>query len=320
MLKCLKFVFVVVVVFAVTAKALDISPRDALVRGRADDAIRDLTRQASVSNPSTDTLHDLCRAYYMVGDWDNAIRYGEQAVRKNASNSEYQLWLGRAYGEKANSIGPLSAFSFARKTVAALEKAVKLNPANIRARRDLAEYYATAPGVVGGGKDKARKLADEIAASDPVNASWIRGLVAEHEKNSTEAENQYKTSVAASGDAAKPLIELAHFYRGEKRWSDFDTTIERVLSSSKRSDEDVFNASELMIQANRKVPVAIQTLQKYLNGPMDEYGPAFRVHYLLGQAFEQLGQRDNAIREYKTAVSLASTFRPAQNALQKLGS
>lgn len=319
MLKFLKFVSVVVAAFAVTANAADISPLTILVSGRADDAIKDLTRKASEANPNTETLHYLCRAYYSVGDWDNAIRFGEQAVRKNEANSEYQLWLGRAYGEKADSVGAISAFSFARKTVAAFEKAVKLNPANYRARRDLAEYYATAPSVVGGGKDKARKLADEIAPSDPVNASWIRGLVAEREKNAVEAENQYKTSVAASGGAAGPLVELAHFYRGEKRWSDFDATIERALASTKRSNEDVFNASEMLIRANRQLPLAVQSLQKYLNGPMDEYGPAFRVHYLLGQAYEKLGQRDNAMREYKTAVSQASSFRPAQDALRKLG-
>lgn len=316
MLKTFQFVFAIVLTFGASAFAFaDLSPVELLNRGHADEVIHSLNQQGL----SAESYNLLCRAYYAVQDYDNAIKNGERAVQMNPNNANYHLWLGRAYGSKAEQASALSAFSLARKTVAAFEKSVQLNPTDWHARRDLAEYYVEAPAIVGGGKDKARKLAD-TTSNDPATAAWIRAILAMQDKQAAEAEQQFRTSIAASGNAGSMWLELARFYRKQQRWSDFESAIQSALNAPKKSPTDLFDAGEMMVNANRNLPLAVQTLRKYLeSGHTDEYGPAFKAHYLIGQGLERQGKSSEAQNEYRAALSLASNFRPAQDALRKLG-
>ena len=77
--------------------------------------------------------------------WDEAVKYGERAVNLEPQNASYHLWLGREYGRKAGDSNPLSAASLARKARNEFERAVQLDPANVPARVDLAQYYTEAP-------------------------------------------------------------------------------------------------------------------------------------------------------------------------------
>src|ERR1035437_10344690 len=54
-------------------------------------------------------VHDLIgRNYYMQGDYKKATETLEKAVAAEPGNSEFNLWLGRAYGRRA---GPSSLLS-----------------------------------------------------------------------------------------------------------------------------------------------------------------------------------------------------------------
>ncbi len=320
MLKNFKFAIALLVLTVSPALAFgDLSPVELLNTGHADEAIRTLNQQLNTAGTALN-YSLLSRAYYLVEDYDDAVRYGERAVQLEPSNSLYQLWLGRAYGQKASQSSMLTAFSLARKTVASFEKAVQLNPSDWRARRDLAEFYIEAPPIVGGGKDKARKLADQINGSDPVNAALIRAMIAERSKDAGSAEQQLRAAVSASGNSSGAFVELARFYKNQGRWSEFDGAIHQALVTSRKSAQDEFDAGELLVSANRNLPLAVDTLKKYLSERTDEYGPAFRAHYLIGNALQLQGKAAEAKNEYRAALQLASGYRPAKEALQKLGS
>ena len=291
--------------------AVAASPEELWANGRADDVLRLL------SNADTAEAHNLlCRVNYALENWDEAVKHGERAVKLKPDAAQYHLWLGRSYGGKADHAGAMSAFGLARKTVASFERALQLDPKDVRARRDLAEYYATAPSIVGGGKDKARRLADEIASSDPVNAAFIRGMTASRDKNPAEAEKQFKLAVQASENSAEAPLNLADFYRGQKRWNDFDATIADAVKAKTKRPDDLFDLGEMLVASKRNLKLAADTLQQYLAGAKDEYGPAFRAHYLLGQALAMMGDKAGADKEYEASLALASGYRLAQQALK----
>src|SRR5947209_5239810 len=72
-----------------------------LVNGEADAAIRVL-KTSLTANPSGAAEHNLlCRVHYAEERWDAAVSECERAAHLNPESSLNQLWLGRAYGEKA---------------------------------------------------------------------------------------------------------------------------------------------------------------------------------------------------------------------------
>src|SRR5262249_54991370 len=84
----------------------------------------------------------LARTYYEQHNYDKAVAYAEDAVKLAPQNPEYQRWLGRVYGAKAEES---RSFFLARKVKQAFEAAVRLAPRSIEARRDLMQYLAEAP-------------------------------------------------------------------------------------------------------------------------------------------------------------------------------
>ncbi len=56
---------------------------------------------------------------------------------------------------------------------AEFERAVQLDPTNVPARVDLAQYYTEAPAIMGGGLDKARQQAEQVAKYDLAKAHLI---------------------------------------------------------------------------------------------------------------------------------------------------
>lgn len=296
------------------------SAAEMLSLGRPDEAIHRLNQTIRTDPNNAEAYSSLCRVYFLMNNWEQAISNGERAVQLNPRVASYHLWLGRAYGRKAEQVNVVTAFILARKVAREFERAYQLDPGNWPIRRDLAEFYTLAPALVGGGEYKAVQLADSAQNTDPAAASLIRAMIASKRKDWKEAERQLKAAVDSSGGAAGPWLELARLYRDGQRWPEFSQAVNDALNSPKRSPEDLFDAGELLVSAGRMLEQACQALRAYLGGnSTNEYDTHFRAHYLLGQALEKMGDRKEAISEYQSALALASNYRPAQDALRRLG-
>lgn len=296
----------------------DSTAMELLKSGKVDDAIRVLNSQVSTNPNNARAYAELCLVYSSVENFDSAIQNCRRATQLEPNVSNYHLWLGRAYGDKADNSGPFAAIGWAKKTVAEFERAVQLDPKNVQARSDLTEYYREAPGIVGGDTDKARRIVAGTASIDPAATSLLRAQFALKDKDYRTAEAEVQLAVQQSGGSAQYLLELARIYGKQKHWADFEKTIQRALESTKKRPLDEFNAADLLVSNGRNLDGAIELLRQYLNGPMDQEGPAFRAHYLIGRAYERLGKKTEAAREYQSALELASSFRSAQNALRRL--
>jgi tetratricopeptide (TPR) repeat protein len=315
-----KFSIAGVILFMLGALLASSSSAEMLPIGRADEAIRLLNQQVNSDPKNAEAYSLLCRVYFQLSDWDNAIANGERAVRLSPNVSAYHLCLGRAYGRKAETVNLAYAFVLARRVVREFERANQLDPGDWSARRDLADFYVQAPIVVGGGEYKAQRLAHDTQARDAVGASTIRAMIALRKKDTAEAERQYETAIQQSSGAAGPWLDLARLYRGDNRWDKFDDAVRHALSSTQKTSEDLFDTGELLGGVGRMLPQAAEALRLYLRGGTgDGRDEAFRAHYLLGRVLEQLGDRQGAIGEYRFSLALASEYRPAQDALRRLG-
>lgn len=294
------------------------SARELLDSGHADEALRILTPLATGNDAAA--YNYLGRVYFELRDWDNAVRYCERATQLAPNNAEFQLWLGRSYGEKADSAGPLTAYSLARKSVAAFETAHALDRHSLAIARDLAEYYGTAPSIVGGGTTRALALAAEIAPEYPSTAAWIRAMVASHDGDNEQAEREYEQSIRLDHDSAAANLEYTRYLKGRKDWKGFDQTMERALRSPRIRPVDRFDAAERLLKADRNLAEAARQVRGYIqSGHPEEDAPLFRAHLVLGDILVKTGDTEQAAAEYRAALALASSYRPAVDALRRLG-
>ena len=183
--------------------------------------------------------------------WDSAIAAGEKAVKLAPNNSEYHMWLGRAYGEKADHASFVTAAQLTKKIRQEFERAVELDASNVKARSDLAEFYIEAPAFMGGGKNKARREAEAIAQRNAAIGHWLQARIAEKDERFDVAEQEYKTAIQVSGNQGSYWLNLASYYKRRHRLSEMESAITQAIEADKKPPNVLFDAAQILFAAGR---------------------------------------------------------------------
>jgi tetratricopeptide (TPR) repeat protein len=287
--------------------------------GRVDDAIKALDLRLKNSPRDAQAFNLLSRSYFAMQKWDPAVEAGEKAVSIAPNNSEYHMWLGRAYAEKADHSSFVTAAQLTKKIRREFERAVELDASNVYARSDLAEFYIEAPAFMGGGKSKARREAEAIAQQDAATGHWLQARIAEKEQRLDQAEQEYKNAIQASGNQGSFWLNLASYYKRQHRLNEMESAITSAIAADKKRPNVLFDAAQILFGAGRNFVGAANFVRKYLaSGPTVEEAPTFQAHYLLGSILEKQGDKAGAAAEYKAALALASDYERARTALNRL--
>ena len=283
----------------------------ALQSGEADRALSILN-----SLPSNAEAHNLrCRVYFTLERWDDAANECDQAVKMDGQSARDHLWLGRALGEKADNSSFLSAYNLAKRARSEFEQAVNLDPHDGEALADLGEFYSSAPGVVGGGNDKAQGLLPALEKVDKARAHILLGRIAESHKDYGTAEREFKQAAATSEHPAFAWMTLASFYRKHEHWDEMEETVEigyRAAQHDHHAGVALFNGASVLARGKRNLALAAKMLEEYLaNYPRTEEAPAFVAYTRLARLKAQLGDKNGAWQARTAALNLAHDYKPA---------
>ena len=278
------------------------------------------TLQSAVTqNPSSgEAYYWLGRTYYEIRDYDNAISAGEKSVELDPKNSEYHRWLGAIYGGKADRD---RSFSYARKVKKEFETAVRLDPSNIKARRDLEEYDLQAPWVVGGNKDEAKAQVDAIAALDPVEGRLARAvLYMDGSKKPDLAEKEYREVLAAKPGKIEPYFEVIAFFQQQNKPADMQTAIDAAALVSPNDPRLGYWRGAALVLGNSNLADAEKYLKAYLASTSDrsDWPSHAAARVWLGRVYESQGKRGEAAEQYRSALQLDPGDKDAKARLDKL--
>ena len=287
-----------------------------LQSGEADKAIALLTPLPSTGTGAAEAQNLLCRVRITLEQWSQAVTECQQAVNLDEQNSDYHMWLGRVLGQQASHASFLSALGIAKHSLSEMQTAARLNPQNGPALSDLGDYYAQAPGMAGGGTDKAQAVASQLDKVDPARAAQLRGDIAMQQKDYTTAENSYRLATIVAREPADYFTVLANFYRTRQQWSNLDAAIQKCVAAAaknKNSGVGLFDGAGVLISAKRNPSLAAQMLENYLsNSSLSEQAPAFIAHIRLSRLKQQLGDAAGAKSELDIAAQMAREFNPSQ--------
>lgn len=307
-------------VAAASAQALDNSQTGVLAQanaslqaGEADKALA-LLAPLVEQNAGDAEAHNLeCRVWLIVGRADQAVTECEKAVSLDAQNSNYHLWLGRALGDKADHAAFLSAYGLAKRVRSEFDEAVKLDGKNAEALASLGEFDCSAPGVVGGGLDKAEIVAVQLDKVDPPRAHELHAQIAEQRKDYDAAERELKQAIAVGPHPAYQWMALASFYRRREKWTEMVSAVQSGANAARRDKHAavaLYNGAGTLARANRELPQAAKMLEEYLASEnKTEDAPAFVAYARLARVKEQLGDQAAASENRAAAVALAHDYK-----------
>lgn len=258
------------------------------------------------------------RADMDKGDVDAAIARGEAAVAADRGDAETWLWLGRAYGRKAQTGSVFSRVGLAKKCQAAFEKAVALDPRSVDAREDLVTYYLQAPSIMGGSKEKARGQAAELAKLDAVRGHIARGRILAGDKDFAAAETEFAQALAADPASFRGAVALGNFYVTQKRWADARALWQRRLDSNAGDTMARYQLARVASDSGTDLEKGVEHLEAYLAVPAQPGHPTWAdAHWRLGLLYEKLGRADDAKAEMREALRLVPGHLQARKDLER---
>jgi tetratricopeptide (TPR) repeat protein len=216
------------------------------------------------SHPDAANQELLGQCYFMLGEFRKATDALERAASLDPGDSMIQTWLGRAWGRRAETSFAFAAFGHATKTREAFEKALELNPGNTEALGDLFDFYIDAPGMVGGGMEKARSLLPQFARYDPVGGYLAEARIDEKKKQFASAEAGFRRAVEAAPQKAGLHIALAQFLSRLGRYDESEMVFRQAAGLEPDSPRLLFARADAYIKAQRNADQARDLLKKYL--------------------------------------------------------
>ena len=279
----------------------------------------------------------LAQCQEAFGDLDAALKSARTAAQVDANNTTYRAYVAGVLSEKASHAGGLGALGTARSAKAEAEAAVRLDPNNMDALIILANYLAEAPGIAGGNKQEAAKLADRIAQLDPAEGYAIR-VSLPPPKDAAAAEELYWKAIQANPKHYDARVGLARFQWLQKKYAAAEAEsreavklfpdrigeyemlariaadqqhladLDVILAAAERAVPDnlspYFFAGRRLLAAGGDPTRAESYLRKYLASEREGDAPTFAMaHWQLGLTLEKAGRKKEAVAELETACS-----------------
>ncbi|HEX3543317.1 MAG TPA: tetratricopeptide repeat protein [Candidatus Acidoferrum sp.] len=276
---------------------------------------------ADTKNPRNgEVLFLLAKSHFELRQYDAAVASAERAVAVAPGNSSYHELLGRSLGEKASKSSWFSALSLARKAQQEFETAVRLNPRNYGAFQALIEFDCAAPGIAGGGEDKALAKIEQLAAMDDAEGHYAAGNCRRQKKDYPAAEAEFDKALI-NAKSPELIFDIGDYALKRDQPQRLLAVVDAGQKASPGDPRAKFYRAGALILQRQKPDEAESLLREYLRVAPRRTGfprPAL-AHDWLGRLFEDQNNRNAAAREYATSLLADPKDKTAQEALRRLG-
>lgn len=251
--------------------------------------------------------------------FDEAIQHLERAVGLEPTVAAHHAWLGRAYGQLAMRSGLGKKFSLGKRSRAALERAVELDPSNLEARSWLMQFYLLAPRIVGGSTSKARAHAAEIAKRSEFRGALARAWIAEDRGKHDDAAREYRAAIAREPDSLEAYWGLAQLWHRAERFDSAFVLMDGVIARHPDAMPAYYYYGRGSSLSGQHLPEAVRALTRYVAyAPHEGEPPLSSAHYRLGWVYERMGDRAAARRQYELSLRLEPTRGEVKEALARV--
>jgi tetratricopeptide (TPR) repeat protein len=262
------------------------------------------------------------RAAFDAAEYGAAIKAFERTVQLDDKNADYHLWLARSVGMSAADANLLRQPFLAKRAKSEFEKTVALDHANVPAREGLLQFYLRAPAIGGGSVAKAREQAEEIAKINGLRGHFSRATIANHEKDPSAAEREYRAALAEFPDSVPAYTSLMNNLQQNGKSDEAFAVAEKLLARRPGDIAAQFAFVRLVAASGKRLDrgelMARQLIALPPWSPDASLPTPAMLHFRLGEILGKKNERDAARKEFEIALQLNPKFEAARRALKSL--
>lgn len=280
-----------------------------------------ILQAASAKEPSNSGLFLLLsKSFYEMKEFEKAGESAERAIAIEPRSSQNHEWLGRSYAERADRAGWFAAIGLAKKARKEFVIAVELDEHNFSAMQALIEFDCSAPGMVGGGEDKAAKEIEKIAALDAAEGHYARGNCRRQKKNYQEADTEFTKALESNPKSIDLVYDIGDYAMKRDQADRLAAVVEMGELLDPKDPRGGFYRAAIDILRGEQLPAAEKTIRDYLERvpKRSTYPSPAMSHYWLGRLQERQNATRQAQAEYEAALKLEPKNRYAAEALKRV--
>lgn len=248
----------------------------------------------------------LARIALSEGEFENALTLFESielSAQNTFSQDQYHYWLGITNAKLASNASWFKAAGYATDAKAHFEKAVQLEPQNIRARRGLFRYYLNAPVIAGGSVKKAKRQITALKGFSYVHADLLALELAQYEKDKAQI-TQYAHKLMTYTHHSEALYKAGMVYQNTGEFDNAFSAFQKAIALFDREQNNelfkfsvlaLYQFSKTAVIANKHVKAGIETMKRYLEQPIQGSMPeSYWAKFRLGQLYWLAGSQTKA--------------------------
>lgn len=191
---------------------------------------------------------------------------------------------------------------------------------NFSAAQALVEYDCAAPGIAGGGEEKAQPKIEQLKKMDAAEGHYAAGNCQRQKKDFAVADAEFDKAL----DTAKSpelIFDIGDYAARRNQPERLGMVVDAGRRAAPGDIRIKFYQAAALILKKEKPDEAEVLLRDYLKTAPARTGyprPA-AVHDWMGRLFESQNDRDAALREYQSSSRLDPKYKPTQEALKRLG-
>ncbi|MES2488347.1 MAG: tetratricopeptide repeat protein [Pseudomonadota bacterium] len=296
------------------------SARAEFLAMRSDEAQRQFTLLQAQTPNDPAVLFYLGRLQLRQNHRKAAVELLRRAVELQPDNVEYRIVVSAAIGAYIDDVPFYRKLGLAQEIHKHLEDALRVDPRSVDVRDGLVRFYLAAPGIIGGGRDKAVAEAARLMALDRSEGHIDNGVIAIHDKRYADAEREFRAAIQAAPKRAAPRYELGRLQQMQKQFDAAFASFEDVMQLLPRETAAYYHYANTAALANQRVDSGLEKVKVFLDrGPVTDEDPTPVMGYrILGRLSALSSKNDAARSAYQTALKMDPANAETVAALKKL--
>jgi tetratricopeptide (TPR) repeat protein len=198
--------------------------------------------------------------------------------------------------------------------------AVHLDESNFSARQAFIEFCCKAPGIVGGGVEKAQPHIQRLGEMDEAEGHYAKGNCRRQKNDLVTADQEFTKALESNPKSPDLIYDIGDYgvtHSQPERLLAVAAVGERVAPGDPRR---YFYGGVALALKKENPAEAERPLREYLQKAPTRSGyprPA-AAHAWLGRLLENQNKLEDAVKEYEAALKLDPKNKMAQEALKRL--
>lgn len=294
--------------------------KDAFESGKFDQA-QSLFDGLYASSKDAEHAYYLGRIAIQKGEYADAIKLLEEAVKKNGELADYHYWLSESYFKRIDQVGAMKKLGLAKKGKKAAERSIELNPGHEDARTSLVYFYTQAPSMAGGSKDKALDQANILRTYNSLRGGMLAAMVYSSQEKFDKADAEYEALLTEYAQDADVHYASGMYYQRQQRYEKAIQLFEKAVEIDSAHLNSLYQVGRSVVFADNWHDTGIMALKKYVTMELPEGVPSHAsAWWRLGMIHELAGNPEEARTAFESALEVEPDHKEAKKALKELNS